>query len=1227
LLSSHRSLTIIIILSLLFVSFFNVVSANGYVLETNLEINEEINEIIDAENAEDIADVEDDNDEKIAEALSIISSEPASILGYHNLSEVENKLYAIETAYPSIAKVFDLTKLYPYKNGTPKLTTQGRHVLALKLSDNPAVNESSEPEVLYMALHHSREWISVEVIMYFLDHVLNNYQTNTTLGNIINNTELWIVPIVNPDGFHYSQYVRDDINESNSNQWRKNMNESNGVPGFQDYDWARGDGVDLNRNYGYQWGYNNVDSSSDSNNSLYRGTAPFSEVETQLIRDFAVEREFKLAISLHSYSQAILFPWAYDDYDTAHDALFGEIAKNMSQYNNYVHGNPKDGVLYNCNGECTDWLYWNQTCLGFTIELGTQFIPIPSQILPICKKNLEPCILIAKIAGDPYQVFNSGVRGQIKDTQGRPVSGVNVSTKFAGESFWNYTNTTGHYKIRLPVGSYVMIFECDGYWPKSSGIGVIQDSFSNLDITLVDNVPPKVSSVWASTMGSAEAKKTFIIGATVLINVEELNSEKGLTGSVVIRSNATGFNSGKQPLIFDHEVNNYYYPLNTSSLNHSLDYIIEGKLKDYDLNADNNGSNDTGPDLILTLEDHRPPEILSVDSMVKGSAEDSDEHYEIGSIVRIVVKEKVNEIGLNGSLQIISESLDYESGEVELSYNSGKNYYYFDWSTDGLEPAADYEVETKLWDKLGNVDADGLETNPDLTITLVDATPPEIIEVDSSVGKDTDEKYSQGSEILISILVSKYEAGLIGEVDISSQSIGYTKTIEPLIYDQLNDNFYVLWNTTDLHVADDYIIEARVADKFLNYDMDGSVAGGPDLVIKLVDITPPVITEVNSFVGSDDDLNIDDDNTYELGSMVWIVVKESNNEPNLNGIVQILSKSSEFDSGKQYLTWDNATAAYTWLWDTGGFEPATDFEVETTLIDSYGNIDPDGLSTSPDITITLEDTTAPEVFAVYSRVGSDSDNSYDIGSTVEIIVYEKKNENNLTGTVYISSRTSDFESVDNQLIWKPENKFYFFLWDTSGLKPGADYHVETTLQDRWGNIDSDGLAVQPDLVIILTTNLDPGTGDKNPPNQVSNLTANQDTEIKTKVHLNWDDGTSNGSVLIYRSNEPITTTSGLLPLYNISENSFIDSLPKDPGTYFYLVIAMDSFGNINHTISESNSVNVTLTDSDLPSKLKDNPPGEDSIWVWMILMVIVIIIVLVVLVFVLNKRKYINKEN
>ncbi|MCK5559548.1 MAG: zinc carboxypeptidase, partial [Thermoplasmata archaeon] len=306
---------------------------------------------------------------------------PSSILGYHNLSEVNAKLNNIAQSHPTIAKVYDLGKLYPWPNGTPKRTVHNRTLYALEVSDNPGSNESAEPDILYMGLHHAREWITVEVVIYVLEYIINNFQTNSTIANIINNTELWFVPVVNPDGFNYSQYGRDDINNTNSNQWRKNLNESNGSPGFQDYDWARGDGVDLNRNYGYKWGYDNSGSSGNPDNQLYRGSGPFSEVETQIIRDFSLAKQFRLAISYHSYSQLILFPWAYDDFDTPHDTLFNEIAKNMSQYNNYQYGNAKDGVIYNCNGETDDWLYNNLTCLAFTFELGTVFIPPPNQIL------------------------------------------------------------------------------------------------------------------------------------------------------------------------------------------------------------------------------------------------------------------------------------------------------------------------------------------------------------------------------------------------------------------------------------------------------------------------------------------------------------------------------------------------------------------------------------------------------------------------------------------------------------------------------------------------------------------------------------------------------------------------------------------------------------------------------------------------------------------------------
>ncbi|WP_455391416.1 M14 family zinc carboxypeptidase [[Eubacterium] cellulosolvens] len=1129
---------------------------------------------------------------------------PLSIMGYHNLTEVEIKLHRIAQNYPAIAKLYDLGKLYPWPNGTPKQTVQNRSVYALKLSDNPGINESTEPDILYVSLHHAREWITVEVILYVLDYFLNNYQTNTTLGNIINTTELWFVPVMNPDGFHYSQYGRDDINNTNSNQWRKNCNETNGNPGFQDNDWARGDGVDLNRNYGYQWGYDNMGSSGNPNDVTYRGSAPFSEVETQLIRDFSLDMKFKLAISYHSYSQLILFPWSYDDFDTPHDALFNEIAKNMAQYNNYRYGNPKDGVIYNCNGEALDWLYHNLTCLAFTFELGTVFIPSPSLIPSICQKNLEPSILIAKLADDPYKIFKSGISGHVTNSQGMPLAGVNISTTYATDNLSCVTNATGHYQLRHPPGTFGLHAEKDGYWLRSLNDVLVQvDKYTTKDFTMIDSVPPVVSAVWAETNG--EPGTDFSIGSIVRINVVEEFGEENLTGTIEIESVSQSYTSGDLTLEFDDSTDHYYYLWNTTKLHQGEDYVVEVDLQDYDFNVDANGSNDTGPDLILSLLDHAAPVVWAVDTLNLKSVPtaDTDERYELGSIVRIIVYEVFNERWLNGTVRLVSANASYDSGLQELTFDSQENYYYWDWFTSDLEPADDYGVETTLRDKWGNIDNDGLLSSPDIVITLEDTTPPVITRVDSMVGTDNDEMYELGSLVKIIIEVQEYEDGLTGYVNISSTTPGYEISLTDLDYSVSDEYFYVLWASDGLEVAEEYVVETAMADKYSNYDLDGSKGSTPDLIIGFHDTTPPEVSSVTSFVA------LDDDNRYEAGSEVWFIVREAKAELNLTGTISIHSRTQDYYSGAQELLYSAVLDGYVWVWNTSSkaIVAADDYWVETTLSDRFGNIDFDGLPASPDLIIALDDTTAPEIIVVWSFVGYDTDNNYEVGSTVRLVVEERFAEPGLQGTVHIVSETANYDSGFVPLAWDALNGYYTYTWPTSGLEPSDDYGIEATLIDGWSNEDADGLPDTPDLMIQLV--------DRTPPEPISNLVAQQDPDDKTKVTLTWTASEPDSMIHIYRRTEPFTNTTDLKPIITVDDNRFIDHLPPEAGTYYYLVLIEDAAGNLNTQITPTNTASVTIPGPTVP--LEPERTGEkkesDYQWLWWFLGVIIVIIILAIL--------------
>ena len=152
---------------------------------------------------------------------------------YRDLDDTVNEIQQLSKSYPGICSVFNLSGMFPYSNGAPRYSIQGRTIWGMKISDDPASNDSAEPDVLYVALTHAREWITNEALMYFINYVLRNYQSNATISSLVNSTEMWFIPIVNPDGFQES-ISKDDFNSSNGGYgWRKNVNETNGIAGFQ----------------------------------------------------------------------------------------------------------------------------------------------------------------------------------------------------------------------------------------------------------------------------------------------------------------------------------------------------------------------------------------------------------------------------------------------------------------------------------------------------------------------------------------------------------------------------------------------------------------------------------------------------------------------------------------------------------------------------------------------------------------------------------------------------------------------------------------------------------------------------------------------------------------------------------------------------------------------------------------------------------------------------------
>jgi hypothetical protein len=1137
----------------------------------------------------------------VAEDGELIITEPAplKVSGYHTYAETNATLYSIEENYTSIAKVYNLSAMFPHPNGVKKTTWEGRDILAIKISDNPELNETDEPNVLYMGTHHAREVIANELMLYFLKSLVENYTINQTITDIINTREIWIVPIVNPDGVEYFQY--------NNFNWRKNRRD-NGDGSY---------GVDLNRNYGYMWGLNDVGSNPATNHPNYRGPYPFSEPETQIIRDFGHKYDFKMLLTGHSSGELILYPWGHKVDDTPDEYLFEAIGNEMAKYNGYT---VQQGIdLYPVNGETTDWFYENFTTLGYTLELSTSQVPpanaIPSVIVP----NYEPCVILAKIADDPFKIFKCGISGKITDKQSVPLEGAKVNTTFLGQEIFQITNSTGEYKLILPPNQFYTIKATKaGYAPVTqSNVPVNTDQYTVRNIKLKDIVPPEISAVTSSV--GLDSDNNYEVGSIVRINVSELNDEIGLTGVVNITSVSNSYISGDIDLVYNSTTKSYIYLWNTSGLLPGDDYVIEANLTDFDQNYDGNGSNNTGPDLVLKFTDDTPPVISIVDSFV---GTDNDEVYETNSVVRIKVVEKLGEVGLSGTVFINSSNSEiiYISGTISLNYDDVNGYYYWDWDTSELQPG-DFWVETTLRDPSDNVDLDGLPQTPDLVITLQDTISPEIINlsafaIDPFGDKDTDGRYEIQSVIYFTVIEKYNESWLDGKISINSLSASYSLTSQPLVFDNITNEYRFTWNTTGLSPATDYLVETSLTDSSMNSDNDGFNNTGPDMIIVLQDSIPPKVQSVDSYVvkglwGAPGDES-DNNEVYELGTVVRFLVYEELNDPTLLGTVRVYSISQSYDTGHKQMSFDGDGQVYYWDWNTSGLQVTDDYKVDATLQDSWGNKDSDGsVPGGPDLVVKLHDTTPPVIISVSSIVVDTGDTGgiYEAGNVIQIIITDRHNEIGLYGTVRITLNSTGYDSGLMDISPSSTNLTYYYDWDTSGnsIGPGI-YSVETTLVDSFNNSDSDGLALSPDLAIELVDNI--------PPDPVKNVNVQENLNEPGEVEITWDSAEPGATVYIYRSKSPLDeeNITQMAPIYisTLNESSYIDNVPSDGSTYYYALICEDSEGNINWNLTEDNtgSVQVGKPKSDKGSEDTSFKIGEMG-WIILIIIIIVIIVILV----------------
>ena len=309
----------------------------------------------------------------------------SSFAGYRTWPEMRSDMIMLAAQYPNVVS-------QPIVLG---LTVEGRELLALRISDTPAVHDTSEPTVWIDGLHHAREPISGEAVMRLAELLATGYGSDPELRALVDGRNLLLIPCVNPDGYEFNHL----LTPSGGGLWRKNM--------AQNSDGSLG--VDLNRNYGWEWGPQWPGSSGQTGNSMYRGPSPFSEPETRALRDLAAHAPPDISLSLHSYGDLCILPWSYDAQITADDALLRDYAAALAEPLGWAHGCLWEFGDF-ANGSSIDHQYGSHGTLALAFEIGDQsdgFWPTGARIDELCDAVLPRLLHALRLAGPAPRVVES----------------------------------------------------------------------------------------------------------------------------------------------------------------------------------------------------------------------------------------------------------------------------------------------------------------------------------------------------------------------------------------------------------------------------------------------------------------------------------------------------------------------------------------------------------------------------------------------------------------------------------------------------------------------------------------------------------------------------------------------------------------------------------------------------------------------------------------------------
>jgi hypothetical protein len=380
---------------------------------------------------------------------------------YPHLQVLERQFFDLVSAFPHLAHAYQIGQS----------TSWMQPIWGIRVSSSPEIDKDA-PAVLFTGIHHAREPIGAYLCKAILEELLTNYGKSARYTRLLDSLEIWLVPIVNPDGYEYIIQ-----NQLQFPWWRKNLRDNNDDGLFD----PLVDGVDLNRNYDFNW-----EEGGDGNPAswFFRGSSAFSENEIQALRDLALRENFVMGVSYHSYGESVLYPWG-----NFHRAPDQELIVDIAQRCAGQIGRLSGGGSYNVLplngrvGQSSIWMYGELGTIDFIIETGEEYFAAPEDIPRIVKENVRGALFLMERA------LCGGVTGHVRDRQtGKPIAAeIHVNGCDAAYVKCRRADAArGRFDRLLFPGNYTLEIRAPGYQTETiTGVQIHGDRMTVLEIAMM----------------------------------------------------------------------------------------------------------------------------------------------------------------------------------------------------------------------------------------------------------------------------------------------------------------------------------------------------------------------------------------------------------------------------------------------------------------------------------------------------------------------------------------------------------------------------------------------------------------------------------------------------------------------------------------------------------------------------------------------------------------------